>query len=157
MFRNLSGSGLVNFPCHQNVLTKKAMAPHSSTLAWKIPWTEEPGRLQSMRSLRVEHDWATSLSCIGEGNGNALQCSCLENPRDGGAWWAAIYGVSQSWTRLKWLSSSSMVLQEETELGSQKTWILCKAIILQLKNKQKTWILGKAASYWLINPLSVSL
>ena len=48
-----------------------------------------------------------SLSFIGEGNGNPLQCSCLENPRDGGAWWAAIYGVAQSWTRLKRLSSSS--------------------------------------------------
>ena len=68
---------------------------------------EEPGGLQSVGSLRVEHDWATSLSCIGEGNGNPLQCSCLENPRDGGAWWAAIYGVAQSQTRLKWLSSSS--------------------------------------------------
>ena len=50
-----------------------------------------------------------SLSCIGEGNGNPLQCSCPENPRDGGAWWAAIYGVAQSQTRLKRLSSSSMV------------------------------------------------
>ena len=49
-----------------------------------------------------------SLSCIGEGNGNPLQCSCLENPRDGGAWWAAVYGVSQSWTRLKRLSSNSL-------------------------------------------------
>ena len=48
-----------------------------------------------------------SLSCIGEGNGNPLQCSCLENPRNGGAWWAAVYGVTQSRTRLKWLSSSS--------------------------------------------------
>ena len=48
-----------------------------------------------------------SLSCIGEGNGNPLQCSCLENPRDRGAWWAAIHGVTQSRTRLKWLSSSS--------------------------------------------------
>ena len=47
-----------------------------------------------------------SLSCIGEGNGNPLQCSCLENPRDGGAWWAAVYGVTQSRTQLKWLSSS---------------------------------------------------
>ena len=46
-----------------------------------------------------------SLSCIGEGNGNPLQYSCLENPRDGGAWWAAVYGVAQSQTRLKWLSS----------------------------------------------------
>ena len=48
-----------------------------------------------------------SLPCIGEGNGNPLQCSCLENPRDGGAWWAAIYGVTQSWTWLERLSSSS--------------------------------------------------
>ena len=46
-----------------------------------------------------------SLPCIGERNGNPLQCSCLENPRDGGAWWAAVYGVAQSWTRLKRLSS----------------------------------------------------
>ena len=82
-------------------LSEKAMAPHSSTLAWKIPWMEEPGRLQSMESLRVRHHWVTSLSRIGEGNGNPLQCSCLENPRDGGAWWAAIYGVAQSRTRLK--------------------------------------------------------
>ena len=74
------------------------MAPHSSTLAWKITWTEEPGRLQSMGSRRVGHDWATSLSRIGEGNGNPLQCSCLENPRD---------GVALSWTQLKWLSSSN--------------------------------------------------
>ena len=51
-----------------------------------------------------------SLSCIGEGNGNPLQCSCLENPRDGGAWWAAVYGVAQSRTRLKWLSSSMLLL-----------------------------------------------
>ena len=50
-----------------------------------------------------------SFSCIGEGNGNPLQCSCLENPRDGGAWWTAIYGVAQSQTRLKRLSSSSDV------------------------------------------------
>jgi len=48
-----------------------------------------------------------SLSCIGEGNGNPLQCSCLENPRDGGAWWATVYGVARSWTRMKRLSSSS--------------------------------------------------
>ena len=48
-----------------------------------------------------------SFSCIGEGNGNPLQCSCLENPRDGGAWWAAVYGVAQSRTGQKRLSSSS--------------------------------------------------
>ena len=88
---------------------EKAMAPHSSTLAWKIPWTEKPGGLHSTGSLGVAHDGATSLSlsCIGEGNGHPLQCSCLENLRDGGAWWAAVHGVAQSWTRLTWLSSSS--------------------------------------------------
>ena len=67
--------------------SEKAMAPHSSTLAWKILWTEEPGRLQSMGSLRVDATerlhFHFSLSCIGEGNGNPLQCSCLKNPRDG--------------------------------------------------------------------------
>ena len=90
---------------------EKAMAPHSSTLAWKIPWTEEPGRLQSMGSLESDMTerlhYHFSLSCIGEGNGNPLQCSCLENPRDGEAWLAAVYGVAQSRTRLKRLSSSS--------------------------------------------------
>ena len=87
------------------------MAPHSSTLAWKIPWAEEPGKLQSMGSLRVGHDWATCLSLFtfmhwrrkwqptpvflpGESQGR-------------GAWWAAVYGVTQSRTWLKWLSSSS--------------------------------------------------
>ena len=91
--------------------SEKAMAPHSSTLACQIPWTEKPGRLQSTGSLRVgqteQLHFHFSLSCIGEGNGNPLQCSCLENLRDGGAWWAAISGVAQSQTRLKWLSSSS--------------------------------------------------
>ena len=77
---------------------EKAMAPHSSTLAWKIPWMEEPGGPQSTGLLRVRQDSATSLSCIGEGNGNPLQCSCLKNPRDGGASWAAVHGVAQSWT-----------------------------------------------------------
>ena len=72
---------------------------------------EEPGGLQSMGSLESDTTerlhFHFSLSCIGEGNGNPLQCSCLENPWDGGAWWAAVYGVAQSWTRLKRLSSSS--------------------------------------------------
>ena len=87
------------------------MAPHSSTLAWKVPWMEEPGRLQSMGSLRVRHDWVTSLSLFTfmpwRRKWQPLQCSCLENPRDGGAWWAAVYGVAQSRIQLKRLSSSS--------------------------------------------------
>ena len=92
-----------------------------STLAWRIPWTEEPGRLQSVGSLRVGHDWATSLSCIGEGNGNPLQCFCLENPSDGEAWWAAVYGVAQSWTRLKRLSSSSSRLKITLDTWQNKS------------------------------------
>ena len=89
------------------------MALHASTLAWKLPWTEEPGRLQSMGSLRVDTTerihFHFSLSCIGEGNGNPLQYSCLENSRNRGAWWAAVYGVAQNQTRLKRLSSSSII------------------------------------------------
>ena len=172
------------------------MAPHSSTLAWKIPWTEEPGRLQSMGSLRVGHDWATSLSLFtfmhwrrkwqptpvflpGEsqgwgslvgcrlwdhresdttevtsqqqhqqavwriprwlsaiesackwkgqrrsefdpwvekvhwgGNGNPLQYSCLDNAMDRGAWQATVNGITESRTRLKWLSMSDKNIPE---------------------------------------------
>ena len=105
------------------------MAPHSSTLAWKIPWTEEPGRLQDPCSPwgRKESDMTErlhfhfSLSCIGEGNGNPLQCSCLENPKDGGAWWAAVYGVAQSQIRLKRLSSSSSIVL--LRIKTQIKWI----------------------------------
>ena len=116
---------------------EKEMATHSSSLAWKILWTEEPGRLQSMGSQTVGHDWATSLiPCFGlwftsylglpyssnskesacnagdldsipgsgrssgEGNGNPLQYSCLENPTDRGAWWATVRGIAKSRTRL---------------------------------------------------------
>ena len=137
-------------------------APHSSTLAWKIPWTKEPDGLQSMGLQRVGHDWAISLSlftfmhwrrtwqptpvflprepqglrglvgcrpwghtdsdtteqlpfhfslsCIGEGNGNLLQCSCLENPRDGGAWWAAVYVPLQCSRILMFLWASHSLL-----------------------------------------------
>ena len=91
---------------------------------WQRQWHPTPvllpGKSHGRRSLVGCSPWGCwesdtterlhfhfSLSCIGEGNGNPLQCSCLENP-NGGAWWAAVYGVAQSWTRLKWLSSSSM-------------------------------------------------
>ena len=103
---------------------EKSMAPHSSTLAWKIPWTEERGRLQSMRSLRVGHNWETSLSLFtfmhGEGNGSPLWCSCLESPRDGGAWWIAVYGVAHSRTLLKQLSSSSSSVAFKRQVKCKK-------------------------------------
>ena len=78
------------------------MATHSSVLAWRIPGTEEPGGLPSMGSQSWTRLKRLSMhACTGEGNGKPLQCSCLENPRDRGAWWAAVYGVAHSWTGLK--------------------------------------------------------
>ena len=101
------------------------MAPHSSTLAWKIPWMEEPGGLQSIGSRGSDTTerlyFHFSLSSIGEGNGNPLRSSCLENPRDGEAWWAAVYGVAQSRTQLKQLSSSSS--NSSNKIRSQSTSI----------------------------------
>ena len=86
---------------------------------------EEPGRLQSMGSLRVRHTerlhFHFSLSCIGGGNGNPLQCSCLENPRDGGAWWAAVYGFAQSR-----LSSSSSSITDSMDMSLSKLQELVK-------------------------------
>ena len=100
-------------------LMEKAMAPHSSTLAWKIPRAEEPGRLQSMGSRRVRHDWVTSLSYFTfihwKRKWQPTPFSCLENPRDGGAWWAAVCGVAQSQTWLKRLSSSSSSTRIRTD------------------------------------------
>ena len=93
-------------------------------VGWRRQWHPTPvhlsGKSHGWRSLVGCSPWGHeesdmtawlhfhfSLSCIGEGNGSPLQCSCLENPRDGGAWWVAVYGVAQSRTRLKQLSSSS--------------------------------------------------
>ena len=113
------------------------MAPHQVLL---------PGKSHGWRSLVGCSPWGLeeldmterlhfhfSLSCIGEGNGNPLQCSCLENPRDEGAWWAAIYGVAQSRTRLKRLSSSSNINK-----SSKGRW---------MQNPQRR-TRGKAAAPW---------
>ena len=97
-------------------------APHSSTLAWKSPWMEEPGGYSPWGHVELDTTeqlpFHFSLSCFGEGNGNPYQCSCLENPRDGGAWRAAICGVTQSRTRLKRLSTTS---SSSTNQGGQQT------------------------------------
>ena len=82
------------------------------SLAGCSPW----GREGSDTTERLHFHFP--LSCIGEGTGNPLQCSCLENPRDGGAWCAAIYGVAQSWTRLKRLSSSSKLWSTQKQMPS---------------------------------------
>ena len=91
-------------------ISEKAMAPHSSTLAWKIPWTEEPGRLQSMGSLRVRLDWVTSLSLFTFMHWRRKwQPTPVFWPGESQGRWAAVYGVAQSQTWLKRLSSSSSI------------------------------------------------
>ena len=108
-------------------------SPYSRRRQWHPTPVLLPGKSHGQRSLvgcspwgREESDTAErlhfhfSLSCIGEGNGNPLQCSCLENPRDGGAWWAAVYGVAQSLTRLKRLSSSSDSVGKKICLQSRR-------------------------------------
>ena len=94
------------------------MATHSSTLAWKIPWTEEPGRLQSTGLLRVMteqlHIHTFHFHALEKGMATHSSILSWRIPREGGAWWAAILGVSQSQTRLKRLSSSSSIDKADT-------------------------------------------
>ena len=105
-------------------LKEKTMAPHSTTLSWKIPWMEEPGGLQSMRSLRVGHDWVISLSLFTfmhwRRKWQPTPVFLPGESRDGGAWWAAVYGVTQSQTGLQWLSSSSREAKSLHVSGPQK-------------------------------------
>ena len=121
---------------------------------WRRRWHPTPvllpGKSHAWRSLVGYSPWGHeesdtterlhfhfSLSCTGEGNGNQLQYSWLENPRDGGAWWAAIYGVAQSWTRLKWRSSSSSSSSSKYLLQRKSALSLCFSHSLF-----KNWSLG---------------
>ena len=121
----LSSSGILDF------LSTCLGIDSLSFMSWRRQWHPTPvllsGKSHGQRSLVGYSPWGHkesdtsewlpfhfSLSCIGEGNGNPLQCSCLENPKHGGAWWAAVYGVAQSRTRLKWLSSSSSFMSLDT-------------------------------------------
>ena len=111
--------------CPASFCTLRPNLPVTPGVSWRRQWHPTPvllprkshgqrslvgcspwGRKESDKTERLQFHF--SLSCIGEGNGNPLQCSCLENPRDGEAWWAAVYGVTQSRARLKRLSSSSI-------------------------------------------------
>ena len=130
---------------------EKAVAPHSSTLAWKIPWTEEPGGLQSMGSLKVGHDWSTSLSLFtflhwrrkwqptpvflpGESQGR-------------GSLVAAVYGVAQSRTGLKWRSSSSSSRNKKGKWEKKKIWVhtikqasLLAQMVKNLHAMREAWV-----------------
>ena len=133
-------------------LLEKAMAPHSSTLAWKIPWTEEPGRLQSMGSLRVRHDWATSLSLFTFMHWRSKwQPTPVFLPGESQGWESlvgSVYGVAQSRTRLQRLSSSS---SSKTLLNAQFTW---RHLNSQLKvtTFNLSWV-----SQWYFNQFSLFL
>ena len=139
------------------------LMPFIATWQWHPTPVLLPGKSPGRRSLVGCSPWGRwqldttqwlhflfSLSCIGEGNGNPLQCSCLENPRDGGAWWAAIYGVAQSRTRLKRLSSSSTA-----------TWIDLEMIILtevsrrQIYDITYLWNLKKYSTNELIYKMEI--
>ena len=121
-----TGKGQFSFQCQ-----RMFKLPHNPFISWhpqRRQWHPTPvllpGKSHGWRSLVGCSPWSCeesdmtellhfpfSLSCIGEGSGNPLQCSCLENPRNGGAWWAAVYGVAQSRTQLKQLSSSSTLVK----------------------------------------------
>ena len=122
-------------------------------IIWRRQWHPTPvllpGKSHGWRSLEgcsPRAPWGSdttewlhfhfSLSCIGEGNGNPLQCSCLENPRAGGAWWAAIYGVAQSRARLKWLSSSSSSRKNK---GVRGAWWFMWETSWEGSQKQYLW------------------
>ena len=127
---------------------------------WRRRWHPTlvllPGKSHGWRSLVGCSPWGRwgsdtteqlpflfSLSCIGEGNGNPLQCSCLENPRDRGAWWAAISGVAQSRTRLKRLSNIATLLNKKSSLD-----FICHFRTLDEKFTSVLSIVGFCCCFW---------
>ena len=134
------------------------MATHSSILAQEIPWKRSLagyspwGRKESDTTERLH--FHSSHSCIGEGNSNPLQCSCLENPRGGGAWWAAVYGVAQSRTQLKRLSSSSRfyILTHLPTVSSTHLVTIFGAVSKWLINTEKA---GSSTASWLEASLQI--
>ena len=119
----------------------------SSFQAFANHWQNKDGKARNREKvlgIQILNSALFRLSCIGEGNGNPLQCSCLENPRDGGAWWAAICGVAQSRPQLKWLSSSSSssshVLSALVWSGSLLLWKSITFFFLNFRLQSLEWI-----------------
>ena len=129
-------------PKETSFLLEKAMAPHPSTLAWKISWMEKPGGLQSMGSLRVGQDWATSLSRFTfmhwRRKWQPTPVFLPGESQDGGAWRAAVYGIAQSRTRLKWLSSSSK---------AWKFWNKKTSLVLEEHQSNGAWEVGSKLTF----------
>ena len=156
-FLNISNSALISYPFS---LTYTSFGRRQ----WHPTPVLLPGKSHGRRSLVGCSPWGRwdsdtteclhlhfSLSCIGGGNGNPLQCSCLENPGDGGAWWAAVYGVAQSRTRLKRLSSSSSssipTLGGDT-VSSNKLNEMSKKKMFQMRWYLNTSIKCSVRIYW---------
>ena len=151
-YPTLNHSGLLISHCFEKTMVFNNKS--SQFILWRRQWHPTPvllpGKSHGWRSLVGCRPWGREesdtterlhfhffLSCIGEGNGNPLQCSWLENPRDGGAWWAAVYGVAQSRTRLKRLSSSSSLSYNSNNdtsfiflLGYNSNNLICSALII---------------------------
>ena len=140
------------------------LGPTSSySLAWKIPWMEKPGRLQSMGSLRVRHDCVTSLSLFTfmhwRRKWQPTPVFLPENPRDGRAWWAAVYGVAQSRTWLKWLSSSSSYNHRSQFLEITQVALLVKNPLTNASEARNTSFIpesGRSPRVGNSNPLQYS-
>ena len=105
-----------------------------------IKRSNDLGCLTRYMGIQIACFWIriTPVFQLGEGNGNPLQCSCLENPRDGGAWWAAIYGVASSRTRLKRLSSSSSISISDTR-NTEKGFYMFQVCLVSKKTRKGYW------------------
>ena len=143
-------SGWMKHKLESRLLREMSM---TSDMQWRRQWQWTPvllpGKPHGQRSLVGCSPWDCeeldmtewlhfhfSLSCIGEVNGNPLQCSCLENPRDGRAWWAAVYGGAQNQTQLKWLSSSSSTHEDDTTLLAESEEEL-KSLLMKVKEESE--------------------
>ena len=130
-------------------LSEKAMAPHSSTLAWKIPRVEKPVRLQSMGSRRVGHNWATSLSRIGEGNGNPLQCSFAwripGTGEPGGLPSMGSHRVGHDWSDLA-------VAVANTDYGIHNIYLACDALLPPSNKPSMIWFMYSSSGESSLSP-----
>ena len=123
---------------------EKEMATHSSTLAWKIPWMGDPGRLQSMGWQRVGHNWGTSLSffysSLLEKEMATHSCPCLENPMNRGAWWATVYGVAMDMTNTNTHTHIHTIRWHEVKLRGNSTYFRYLLIINEKANLLRNFL-----------------
>ena len=141
------------FTFHFHALEKE-MATHSSVLALRIPGTGEPGGLPPMGSHRVGHDWSDLAAAAAasptsrEGNGTPLQCSHLENPMDGRAWWAAVHGVAKSRTRLNDFTFTFHFHALEKEMATHSSILAWKIPWKEEPGRLQSMVLLRVGLHW---------